>query len=94
MKHQTTLIAAALLLLGRVSEASPLRDYATANTTLCKCLPDEPCWPGPAAWSRFNESINGNLIATVPLGSPCHEPSYDEEHCSLLESLWSYAPVQ
>ncbi|KAL4942567.1 hypothetical protein BDV06DRAFT_222088 [Aspergillus oleicola] len=64
-----------------------------AATPTCRCFPVEPCWPTPQQWAAFNVTVNGNLIATIPLGSVCHanntfiEPN--QETCSDLLSKWS-----
>ncbi|KAL4879308.1 hypothetical protein BJY04DRAFT_193725 [Aspergillus karnatakaensis] len=55
----------------------------------CRCMPGDECWPSPATWSRFNQSIDGRLIATVPLGTPCHGAAYDEAACAALREEWT-----
>ncbi|KAL4863901.1 hypothetical protein BDV12DRAFT_206087 [Aspergillus spectabilis] len=62
---------------------------ATAAAPSCRCFPDDPCWPSSATWNQFNHSVDGRLIATVPLGLPCHDPHYDEERCSQLQEEWT-----
>ncbi|KAI5863632.1 hypothetical protein GGS23DRAFT_507516 [Durotheca rogersii] len=54
----------------------------------CKCLPTDPCWPSVKTWDAFNRTVGGRLIATVPLGSPCHDPTFDEEKCNFLREQW------
>lgn len=60
----------------------------------CRCFPGDECWPSDAEWSSLNTTVEGRLIATVPLGSPCHDPSYDEEQCAYLRNQWLYAGIQ
>ncbi|KAL5048960.1 hypothetical protein BDW71DRAFT_176885 [Aspergillus fruticulosus] len=55
----------------------------------CRCMPGDACWPNRAAWSRFNQSIDGRLIATVPLGTPCHGSAYNEAVCDALRAEWT-----
>ncbi|KAL4791430.1 FAD-binding domain-containing protein [Aspergillus venezuelensis] len=55
----------------------------------CRCLPGDECWPSPSTWDEFNKTIDDRLIATAPLGSPCHDPTYDEETCTLLRTGWT-----
>ncbi|KAI9371069.1 hypothetical protein BJX61DRAFT_48856 [Aspergillus egyptiacus] len=62
---------------------------AAAAVTSCRCLPGDPCWPSRETWREFNSSIDGRLIATVPLGSPCHDPNYDAAVCAELRSGWT-----
>ncbi|KAI3572382.1 hypothetical protein IWW34DRAFT_892913 [Fusarium oxysporum f. sp. albedinis] len=56
----------------------------------CRCLPGDTCWPSDTGnvWSRFKKTVNGLLIKTVPIGSPCHDPNYDEEACTALQQAW------
>ncbi|KAK2008927.1 FAD binding domain-containing protein [Colletotrichum eremochloae] len=57
-------------------------------TSDCKCFPGDSCWPAKAQWDALNTTVGGNLIATVPLGSPCHDPTYDAATCASLQSKW------
>lgn len=84
----------ATVLLGTAS-ASRQRVLQTENaTSTCKCFPGDLCWPSQDDWSVLNSTLQGRLIATVPLGSPCHDPTYDEEECALLQAQWLYAGIQ
>lgn len=65
-----------------------------ASVSDCKCFPGDSCWPAPAVWRSFNESLAGRLVATVPLAQPCHHPNYDEEKCSRLKGEWFGPDVQ
>lgn len=60
----------------------------------CRCLPSDDCWPSDKVWAKFNSTVNGALIATVPLGSPCHEPNYDEEACAAVKADWKWPMTQ
>lgn len=66
----------------------------SSSPTNCKCFPGDACWPTDSQWSLFNETVNGRLIKTVPLGSPCHNPTYDAVRCEQLKKQWKLAPVQ
>ncbi|KAK1995412.1 FAD binding domain-containing protein [Colletotrichum falcatum] len=59
----------------------------------CKCFPGDSCWPATAQWDALNTTVGGNLIATVPLGSPCHDPTYDAAACASLQSQWQYSEI-
>ncbi|OHF00945.1 FAD binding domain-containing protein [Colletotrichum orchidophilum] len=59
----------------------------------CKCFPGDACWPATAQWDALNTTVGGNLIATVPLGAPCHDPVYDAATCATLKSEWQYADI-
>lgn len=78
----------------------PALVYAAAvNTTCvtepsCRCLPSDSCWPSKSEWTAFNKTVGGRLIATVPLGSVCHNSvfgSYNAQKCDQLKSVWDYA---
>ncbi|CAG8054833.1 unnamed protein product [Penicillium nalgiovense] len=55
----------------------------------CHCLPSDSCWPAPSVWASLNSTVGGRLIATVPIGSPCHEPNYDAAACAALKATWN-----
>ena len=60
----------------------------------CRCFPGDSCWPPPASWASLNSSVGGRLIATIPLGSPCHDPNYNAAVCESLRENWFYPPEQ
>ncbi|KAF7714347.1 FAD/FMN-containing isoamyl alcohol oxidase MreA [Penicillium ucsense] len=54
----------------------------------CRCFPGEKCWPSETTWARFNRTVEGRLVKTVPLGTPCHAPNYDAVTCATLKAGW------
>ncbi|PYH45020.1 putative isoamyl alcohol oxidase [Aspergillus saccharolyticus JOP 1030-1] len=60
------------------------------NASDCHCLPGDSCWPSTASWDALNSTVNGRLVATVPVGTPCHAPNYDADACKELQSNWYY----
>lgn len=56
----------------------------------CKYLPDDADWPSQDEWGTLNSTVGGRLVATIPLGSPCHDPTFDEELCASLQEEWLY----
>ncbi|KAJ5778831.1 FAD linked oxidase N-terminal [Penicillium paradoxum] len=64
---------------------------ASAVALECHCLPTDSCWPAPSVWDSLNKTVDGRLIATVPIGSPCHAPNYDAVACATLKADW-YTP--
>ncbi|KAF7378451.1 Fad binding domain protein [Mycena sanguinolenta] len=54
----------------------------------CKILPTDSSWPTQAVWNAFNQSIDGRLIKTIPIGSPCHDPTYNEAQCTIVQDNW------
>ncbi|KAK1248264.1 LOW QUALITY PROTEIN: hypothetical protein MKX08_006484 [Trichoderma sp. CBMAI-0020] len=71
-----------------------LAHAAPATTASCKCLPGDACWPSAGDWAAFNKTVDGRLIATVPLASPCHEAAYNATECQFLQDSWLFSPVQ
>lgn len=55
----------------------------------CYCLPGDSCWPSTSKWDALNSTVGGRLVATVPLGSPCHDPNYDADACAALQNSWT-----
>ncbi|KAK7432915.1 hypothetical protein QQZ08_000386 [Neonectria magnoliae] len=55
----------------------------------CRCLPGDSCWPSWYSWARLNSTVGGRLVATEPIGSPCHDPTYDEAACKALQAEWN-----
>ncbi|KAF2676483.1 FAD-binding domain-containing protein [Lentithecium fluviatile CBS 122367] len=78
---QTSLLLFSLLIFLQITVA--------ANTTFtCRCMPGDVCWPSRSTWDRFNTTVDGRLIATVPQASVCHDPHYDEAACAVLKEGW------
>jgi hypothetical protein len=64
-----------------------LSPQASASST-CRCFPGDSCWPSEKAWSQLNKTVEGQLISTVPLGTPCHAPNYNATTCATLKAGW------
>jgi hypothetical protein len=80
--------ALALLALTYSINAQYSRNITTSD---CKCFPGDDCWPTVEEWSQFNATLNGRLIATVPLAAACHDDawsSYNNATCAKLRSSW------
>ncbi|KAJ8081677.1 hypothetical protein PM082_007523 [Marasmius tenuissimus] len=54
----------------------------------CRLLPTDSAWPSDSVWEAFNTSVDGRLVKTVPIGSPCHDPDFDEESCTIVRKNW------
>ncbi|KAL5113209.1 hypothetical protein ACEQ8H_008916 [Pleosporales sp. CAS-2024a] len=59
----------------------------------CKCFPGDACWPSEREWSAFNVTVGGRLVKTVPIGSPCHDPNYDEAACKQVQQQFGFTPI-
>lgn len=64
------------------------------HNSSCRCFPGDACWPCSNVWSKLNATIDGRLIATVPLGRPCHAPYYDANECAILRAGWQLPEEQ
>ncbi|KAK4155836.1 FAD binding domain-containing protein [Chaetomidium leptoderma] len=62
---------------------------AAATATQCRVLPGDANWPDAASWAGLNRTIRGRLIATVPIGHVCHDPTYDAAACATLQQTWT-----
>ncbi|MCJ1237548.1 hypothetical protein MMC14_005535, partial [Varicellaria rhodocarpa] len=40
---------------------------ANNQTSSCRCIPGDACWPDHSARSQLNNTVHGALIATTPL---------------------------
>ncbi|KAI3327076.1 FAD-binding domain-containing protein [Xylariaceae sp. AK1471] len=62
-----------------------------AYTSKCKHIPGDPNWPKPADWARLNKTVDGRLVATVPVATYCHGANYRQEQCQELMKTWPFA---
>ncbi|KAI0410955.1 FAD binding domain-containing protein [Xylaria grammica] len=68
-----------------------VRADGSSTRKVCRCMPEDPCWPSRAEWDRLNSTVQGHLIETIPLASTCHVPDYEEPNCQYLKESWPYA---
>ncbi|THU90643.1 FAD binding domain protein [Dendrothele bispora CBS 962.96] len=54
----------------------------------CRILPTDPSWPTQDVWDAFNNSVDGRLVKTIPLGNPCHDPTFNQEQCDTIRNNW------
>ncbi|KAL5115253.1 hypothetical protein ACEQ8H_006845 [Pleosporales sp. CAS-2024a] len=73
-------------LLGRTQAQSGSDSYFPQR---CLCLPGDACWPSQNTWNALNKTVSGKLVATVPIASPCHDPTYDAAACANLQAEWT-----
>lgn len=78
--------AAATVKFTIVSEA---RTPGKRTDSECRCFPGDACWPTESDWKALNQSVNGQLVATVPIGSVCHgDETYEAKECANLKEAW------
>ncbi|KAK4121682.1 hypothetical protein N657DRAFT_657710 [Parathielavia appendiculata] len=60
------------------------------STATCKLLPGDTAWPSQTVWDRFNATLGGALIKTVPLAAPCYSNwhQYNAEACQHVRENW------
>lgn len=68
--------------------------FSSNFSTKCRCMQNDDCWPTTEEWTNFNASLGGKLIATVPLASSCHYPSYNASSCQYLKNHWTEPELQ
>ncbi|KAH8194283.1 hypothetical protein TruAng_011556 [Truncatella angustata] len=84
-----TIVSAAV-----ASYAFPNTTTTNSTTSLCKVFPGDKEWPSVFEWNSLNKTISGRLVKTIPLGSPCHYPDYDQAVCEELQDEWIWESVQ
>lgn len=94
MYFTATLVAPVLFFSALVSFTSGNVIRETASKSDCRFLPGDKDWPSSQEWRKLNDTVKGRLIATIPLGSPCHDPNYDAAKCSALQNIWDLPRVQ
>lgn len=68
---------------------------APAATAACRALPGDAAYPPVSDWNALNNTLGGRLIATAPpLGSVCHDPTYNATKCAAYQAQWQFAPIQ
>ena len=73
-----------------ISQAAVLETTASG----CRLLPSDAQWPSVSTWKRLNDTIQGRLVATIPLASPCHDTNFNAGLCTDLEQEWPFAQTQ
>lgn len=67
------------------------------NDVQCRSIPGDDAWPDSSVWNNLNQTVDGNLIATIPIAAACHMTTldknvslYNEEACSALRDVWFF----
>ncbi|KAF2115630.1 hypothetical protein BDV96DRAFT_599210 [Lophiotrema nucula] len=72
-------------------------DIDTHANRSCKIIPGDADRPSQSTWSAFNESLNGSLIAAVPIAAPCYETKWgrkDAAKCNDIVSKFKTSSLQ
>lgn len=96
MLLRTRVIIMAAALRSVAAESSQVRILSPAVHTAqhCRYIPGDAGWPEADLWSQLNLTVDGRLIATVPIGTVCHDPNYDEAKCKELTESWGTVQTQ
>jgi hypothetical protein len=88
-------------ILARSEEASlvsfPRSDTPARTNTACKVFPTDASWPSDAQWALLNKTVNGALIKTVPLASPCYISPFSDfntNECTYITAQWTNSSLQ
>ncbi|KAI1371219.1 putative alcohol oxidase [Hypoxylon crocopeplum] len=73
--------------VGTIIGQTRAREYQSSQS--CRCFPGDSCWPTKVSWEQLNKTVGGRLIATIPLGTPCHGDEYDESRCREIRDTWN-----
>lgn len=79
------------LCFAALSSSSPA---SSSSYSQCRYLPGDVEWPNDRKWAALNSTVRGRLIKTIQLGSPCHDPTYNETQCNSLKIGWPFAQTQ
>ncbi|KAI0896946.1 FAD-binding domain-containing protein [Annulohypoxylon nitens] len=66
--------------------------------SLCRTIPGDASWPSLADWASLNDTVDGRLVATIPIAAPCHNffsdstniSTYNQAECAALRDAWFY----
>lgn len=78
--------------LAATAAAKSIFPRVTSNST-CKKLPGDADWPSSSVWASLNTTVEGRLIASVPLGAYCHDAPYniyDETMCNAVKADYAF----
>lgn len=66
--------------------------------TQCRSIPGDEAWPTREDWRLLNQTVDGKLVATIPIAAVCHHSAstddigehstFDQEACDALRSEW------
>lgn len=80
--------AAFVFILAPLPAIAGLPAFPTVLNAWCRSLPGDDSWPTTSQWKNLNSTVGGRLIETYPLGSVCHDPTYDAAKCASLQTQW------
>ncbi|KAK8018987.1 FAD binding domain-containing protein [Apiospora marii] len=63
----------------------------------CLSIPGDASWPSPDVWQQLNRTVDGKLLATIPIAAVCHRTLFgqsnrlfDQAACDVLRDNWNF----
>jgi hypothetical protein len=68
-----------------------LATFGVAAESSFSCQPGQMCWPTQQQWQQLNQTLDGHLYQTVPLGAPCYNDSsyFNRDICASVQSTYN-----
>jgi hypothetical protein len=68
-----------------------LATFGVAAESSFNCQPGQMCWPTQQQWQQLNQTLDGHLYQTVPLGAPCYNDSsyFNRDICASVQSTYN-----
>ncbi|KAK8121241.1 FAD-linked oxidoreductase sor8 [Apiospora kogelbergensis] len=84
-------IVAAAIAVGSSSDSRPNSQHN------CRIIPGDASWPPTSVWQQLNKTVDGKLIATIPIAAVCHTTLFDQSNslfdqdaCNALRDNWNF----
>ena len=71
-----------------ISRAASASIAASVELPACRYLPSDAEWPSAQQWNELNATVEGRLVATVPLAAVCHGVEYNALQCDAVRGSW------
>jgi hypothetical protein len=69
----TSIFSAIMTILPSLASMGSFEGMSSSTSPNCRCFPGDSCWPSLYDWQTLNSSVDGMLIASVPVAAVCHE---------------------
>lgn len=63
----------------------------------CLSIPGDASWPSPDIWEQLNRTVDGRLLATIPIAAVCHRTLFGQSNrlfdlaaCDALRDVWNF----
>ncbi|XP_055348574.1 uncharacterized protein LOC129595554 [Paramacrobiotus metropolitanus] len=94
MAFRALIIPLALLvyfvLLSKYAAAQSYSNINGGNSTKCRCLPGDSCWPSDADWNALNTSLAGRLVIPHPTAYPCYAGAgFNSRDCQQIQKYYN-----